>query len=260
MRSLLGFLLALSLLFCGTAYAQTPSLPPRPDQWVTDPAGFLSASERARLNRELQAFEHRTQHQFIVWIGELPADMTVEGFAADAMKAWGVGRKGENDGVVFYVFPALRKLRIEVGYGLEAQLPDAVCARILREEVTPLLQRGDPDGAVRAGCDRIREVLLPGSAPSSRTAQVLGSSDLGFFVLLFLAIGLALTFLIRLARNTEYSSRGRRGGWGSGLGGGWGSGGGIGGGFGGGFGGGSGGGGFSGGGGCSGGGGASGGW
>jgi uncharacterized protein len=259
MRSLLRILLALSLLLCGTAHAQSPGLPPRPDQWVTDPAGFLSAAERTRLNRELQAFEHRTQHQFIVWIGELPAGTTVEGFAADAMKAWGVGRKGENDGVVFYVFPALRKLRIEVGYGLEARLPDAVCARILREDVTPLLKRDDPDGAVRAGCDRIREVLLPGTAPSSRVAQGLESTDLGFFVLLFLATGLALAFLIRLLGNTEYSSQGRSGGWGSGLGG-WGSGGGIGGGFGGGFGGGSSGGGFSGGGGCSGGGGASGGW
>lgn len=161
-----GFLLGLGLLLCGTLTAQQPVLPPAPDQFVTDASGFLRASTKQELARDLKTLEDRKGYQVIVWIGELPSGTTKEEFAASAMKAWGVGRKELNDGAVLFIFPAIRGLRIEVGYGLEDRLTDAISSRILREEVTPRLQGGDRDGAVRAAVQEIRKVLDPEGGPT----------------------------------------------------------------------------------------------
>ena len=176
-----------------------------------------------------------------------------------AFAAWRVGRKGIDDGVAVFILAADRKVRIEVGYGLEDRVPDAVAARII-DQMVPRLRAGDQDGAARAGVSGVLEAVggetgAPrGAAPSPGARPEL---DLGSLILLGL-IGIVVFGLIvtnpRLALmllTTIASNSGRGGGGGSWGGGGFGGGGGWGGG---------GGGGFSGGGGRSGGGGASGSW
>ena len=176
-----------------------------------------------------------------------------------AFAAWRVGRKGLDDGVAVFILAADRKVRIEVGYGLEDRVPDAVAARIIGDQMIPRLRAGNRDGAARAGVAGVLEAV-GGEAGAPREAVPVPAAppeiDLGRLILLGL-IGivvfgfivtnprLALMLLTTIASNSGRGG-GNWGGGGFGGGGGWGGGGG--------------GGGFSGGGGRSGGGGASGSW
>jgi uncharacterized protein len=142
------------LLLAGAASAPGMAwgaAPPAPTQWVTDGAAFLSDGARASLDAELEDYQRRTGHHVLVWIGQTADGVPVEDFAVRAFEAWRVGRKGVDDGLVLFVFPEERKVRIEVGYGLEGQVPDAIASRIIREEIVPRIRAGDRDGAILAG-------------------------------------------------------------------------------------------------------------
>ena len=118
---------------------------------MTDGAAFLSDGARRSLDAELEDYQRRTGHHLLVWIGRTTDGVPVEDFAVRAFEAWRVGRKGVDDGLVLFVFPEDRKVRIEVGYGLEGQVPDAIASRIIREEIVPRIRAGDRDGAILAG-------------------------------------------------------------------------------------------------------------
>ncbi len=257
---------ALALALATVATAQTAnSTPPSPTRFVTDGAGFLSAPARDELEQRLARYERDTGHQVLLWIGQTTGGEPIEPWAVRAFAAWRVGRKGLDDGVVIFILAGDRKVRIEVGYGVEDRLPDAVAARIVGDRMIPRLRAGDPDGAARAGVGGVL-AAVGGEAGAPRdavpTAAAPPEIDPGRLIVLGIIGILVLGFLVthpRLALMLlmTINSNQHRGGWGGGgfgRGGGWGGGG-----FGGGFGGG-GGGGFSGGGGRSGGGGASGSW
>ncbi len=141
--------------------------------------------------------------------------------------AWKVGRKGLDDGLVVFVLAKDRKIRIEVGYGLEEKVPDAVASRVIREVIAPRIQAGDPDGALDAGVGALLGTIRPdlageGAAPSSggpeRPARRLtplqlvfaGLLVVGFLVLLVTNPGLAFYLLVSIL------SGGRGGGGGGG--------------------------------------------
>jgi uncharacterized protein len=231
-----------------TAHAQGTPIPPAPTEFVTDNAGFLSAGYVSQLRTQLEDYQRGTGHQLIVWIDRTTGGVPVEDWANRAFTAWGLGRKEINDGVALFIFSEDRKLRIEVGYGLEGNVPDARAGRIIQNDMVPLIRKGDHDGAVKAGVSSLMAAI--GGAPEPKRGPSGGASLSGVLGFAFFV----LIFLIRIRGFTYVGSR--RSGWWGGLGGGWGGGGWSGGG---GWGGG-GGGGFSGGGGSSGGGGASGGW
>src|SRR5689334_12856345 len=107
------------LLVAPARAAIDSTLPPAPPDWVTDAAGVLSAQTRQALDRRLNRYSDETGRQVIVWIGDLPEGQQPEDWAARAFAAWKVGRKGHDDGVAVFLFPNARKVRIEVGYGLE---------------------------------------------------------------------------------------------------------------------------------------------
>jgi|HubBroStandDraft_3_1064219.scaffolds.fasta_scaffold69570_2 uncharacterized protein len=144
-------LLALLLLGAGAARAvDTSKPPPAPRRWVTDNAGLLSPPARQQLDLQLEDYQRRTGHQVLVWIGDTTGAVPIEDFANAAFQAWRVGRKGIDDGLVVFVMAKDRKVRFEVGYGLEGRLPDAIGSRIIREILAPRLQAGDADGAIAA--------------------------------------------------------------------------------------------------------------
>ncbi len=130
------------------ARAEVPAAPTR---WVTDSAGFLSEGARQELDGRLESYERQSGHQILVWIGRTTGGVPLEDFTVRAFAAWKVGRKGLDDGLVLFVFADDRKMRVEVGYGLEGQVPDAIASRIIRETIVPRVQAGDHDGAIRAG-------------------------------------------------------------------------------------------------------------
>lgn len=148
-RAILALLLALCWLAFGcSGPADTV---PSPTSWVTDNAGFLSEKTREAINVKLKAYEARTGHQVLVWVGESTRGEPVERFATRTFNAWGVGRKGLDDGLVIFLFAKDHTIRIEVGLGFEAKVTNAIATRILQEIIVPRLAAGDHDGAVIAG-------------------------------------------------------------------------------------------------------------
>ena len=221
---------------------------------VVDRAGVLSPQTKRSLEQSLEQFEARTGHQIVVHVTPSLEGLTIEEYSLRIAEAWKIGQKGLDNGVILTVAPNERELRIEVGYGLEGVLPDAVGARIIREQITPEFRAGNLEGGILAGVSAIEaaaqgeQLPLPKRSPRDDFDTVAFWFKV-FWILLILGIFVARTPLLWMLLGVPGSPRYRRYG-----GGGWGGGG-----FGGG-GGGFGGGGFSGGGGSFGGGGASGRW
>jgi len=233
MRKLLGVLFAL-LAWWG-ALGLCAQTPPPPQRWVTDAQGQLSTSTRETLDQRLAAYERVTGHQVLVWIGASTAGAPLEDWTVRTFAAWKVGRKGLDDGLVLFLLAQDRKLRIEVGYGLEGQMPDAIASRIVRETITPRLGAGDWDGAVTAGVDQILARLggevqgadQPRRATHQRVEQSLGRGEiiliavigLGFLILLITHPSLAIGLLFSILSGGRGSSGGGGGGGWSGGGG-----------------------------------------
>ena len=241
------------LLVGGFAFG---ALPEKPSTYVADRAGILSAKTVSTLNAKLEAYERETSNQILVaTFPALPSDYALEDFTQRTAEAWGVGQKGRDNGAVLFVFPSDRKMRIEVGYGLEGVLPDATAKSIIEYEIKPAFKAGDFDAGITRGVNAMIQATKGEYQGTGRTNadREDGGSDAGQFVILLIVV-IFILIVMSGGGGTSYGSRGRKGGssmWFP-MGGGGGSGRG-----GGGFGGG---GGFSGGGGSFGGGGASGGW
>jgi uncharacterized protein len=246
----------LVILFAAVfAHAAETPIPPAPAHWVTDNAKFMSPDAARSLDAQIETFAHASGRQIIVYIGATTGGVSIEEWAARAFKAWKVGRKELNDGLALFIFADDHHLRIEVGYGLEGQIPDAIASRIINEIIVPRIRSGDHNGAVIAGADALVRAIsgqgLPGAAASLRAGragaprqltmgQLILFGIIGVLILIFLITH--PTFALFLMMSFLSGGRGGFGGGGGGSGGGGGGGG------------------FSGGGGSSGGGGASGSW
>ncbi len=244
------------MLLAGAVWG-AESLPPAPMAYFNDYAGLVSATEARGLDEKLRTFDQETSTQIVVAVfSELPSP-SLEDFTARTAQSWRVGRKELDNGAVLFVFVKDRKLRLEVGYGLEGALPDAIAKRIIADTIAPAFKSGAYGQGLAAGVDAILaatrgEYQAP---PATRTATSSGPAILGvlaFFLLLNFVLSRGLSGR-RLRRGSSRRSAWGSGGFWWGGGSGWSRGGG-------GRGGSSGGGGFSGGGGSFGGGGASGGW
>jgi len=208
----------------------------------------MSPGARSSLDSRLAAYGQSTGHQLIVYIGQTTGDAPIDDWAVRAFERWKVGRKGIDDGLVLFIMAADRKLRIEVGYGLEAQVPDAIASRVINDVIVPRIQAGDRDGAVTSGMDAVMMVVGGGALPAAQGRRERQPMPLAQFIFLAIIGVIALVMFVTnpslamLLLFNIFSGGGRRDrdDWGGG--GGWGGGG------------------FSGGGGRSGGGGASGSW
>jgi uncharacterized protein len=260
-------LLCLLLLFLASpAAAQDfPKLTGR----VVDAANIIPDSDEAALTLKLEALETASSRQLVVATVPSLQGNDIADYGYQLGRHWGIGQKGANNGIILLVAPNEKKVRIDVGYGLEPIMTDALSHQIITQQILPAFKSGDFPGGINAGADSIIEQL---QAPPEQAEQKAlaaqqaqrqrgSSSDGGgsIFPLIFWGI-VFVFFILPMLRGGRRGRRHRRSGvwvWGPGLGGGGWGGGSSGGGFGG-FGGG--GGGFGGGGGSFGGGGASGGW
>jgi uncharacterized protein len=233
-------------------------IPPPPDRRVNDYAGALQPADRDRLEQMLIAREATSRNQVVVAVFRSLEGESLEDYSIRLAQAWRIGQKGLDNGVIFLVFLDDRKMRIEVGYGLEANLTDAVSSSILRDVVAPRFREGRVADGIGAGLDAIDRALA-GTYQRPPASNPRRQDDFGWRQILALVFGGLLLFT--LVQNRMQNAALRRRGWTGGSAG-WGGpfigGGGFGGGFGGGGGGSSGG--FSGGGGGFGGGGSSGSW
>jgi uncharacterized protein len=210
---------------------------------VVDAAGLLSAPVRAALSEKLAGHEAQTTNQVVVVTVPSLDGYDIADYGYQLGRHWQIGQKDRNNGVLLIVAPKERKVRIEVGYGLEGALTDVLSHDIIQNRILPSFRAGNYENGIVAGTDAILRAIEGTYEPTPAGKR--SSSKIGGFVLFFIIV-FALVFLVSLV-----SGGGGRGTWGGGMGG-----------YGGGYsgGGGFGGGGFSGGGGSFGGGGASGGW
>ena len=107
----------------------------------------------------MPAYEQATGHQLIVYIAPTTGDAPIEDWAVRAFAKWKVGRKGLDDGLALFIMPKDHKMRIEVGYGLEAVVPDVIASRVINEVMAPRIQAGHPDDAVTAAIDSLTGVI-----------------------------------------------------------------------------------------------------
>ncbi len=234
-------------------------VPAPPVRWVTDTAGLIDPAAAQALDQKLAAFEQQTGAQFIIYtLPSLNGD-PVEDFTMRAAEKWKIGQKKYDNGLILFVFVKEKKIRVEVGYGLEGTITDAYSSRVIRETMAPFFQRGDWAGGLNAGADALMAQIRKGEAPVDpmQSPSGAGGSASGFDPMFLVAIMVIFfVFILPMLRRSRGGGCGGclplllMGGGGTTFGGG-------GGGFGGGFGGG---GGFSGGGGGFGGGGSTGGW
>lgn len=188
-----------SLFLIAVAAAQI-AVPPLKAR-VTDLTGTLSAQQRSALEQTLAEFEHRKGAQVAVLIVPSTQPETVEEYAVRVEESWKLGRKGIDDGVLLVVAKNDRKLRIEVGYGLEGVLPDAIAKRIIEEDIVPRFKQGDFYGGMRAGTDRIMRVIEGEKLPPPRAhAEARGASPDVFqwFVIAFFVAGIGGPVVNRL--------------------------------------------------------------
>lgn len=242
--------------------AAQPRFPPLSGR-IVDEAGLLSAEDERELTQTLADIEAASTDQVVIYTARGLQGYPIEDFGYQLGRTWQIGQREKNNGVILIVAPAERKVRIEVGRGLEPQLTDALSALIVQNAVLPAFRRGDFPAGIKAAVRDIRDILL-GDAEAvrerARTTQTRDAPDAETWlslIIIVLFIAFILWVQFRQSRQLPASSRYRRAGQGARdrdivfIPGGWGGGG---------RGGGSGGGGWGGGGGDFGGGGASGGW
>lgn len=155
---------------------------------VVDLTGTLSADQAASLEQKLKAFEDRKGSQLAVLIVPTTQPETIEQYSLRVVEQWKLGRKKVDDGALLLIAKNDRKLRIEVGYGLEGVLNDATSKRIIDEIITPKFRSGDFAGGISDGADRILKVIdgEPLPAPEPKREPVDLSAIGEYFPFLFI--------------------------------------------------------------------------
>ena len=222
------FLSALCLAFALAARA-SEVIPPAPKAYFNDYAGVVSAETNARLNKTLEDFERTTSNQILVAIyTKMQSDSSIEDYTVRVARSWKVGQKERNNGAVLFVFTQDRKVFFQVGYGLEGALPDALCKRIIEDEIKPRFKKGDYNDGLSAGVIAIlaatkSEYRGTGTTHASpRGSYPSRSPDLGtppvVIFLIVLIVFIIFFAVIRGASRGRYYSGGgwTSGGWGGG--------------------------------------------
>ncbi len=155
---------------------------------VTDLTGTLTAAEQSQLEQRLAEFEARKGAQIAVLIVPTTRPEEIEQFGIRVADAWKLGRAKPDDGALLLVAKDDRRLRIEVGRGLEGALTDLVSKRILDETVTPLFRQGDFAGGVSAGIDRMISVVDGEPLPAPDREWSGGSQPLADLLPLLIAV------------------------------------------------------------------------
>ena len=146
---------------------------------VTDLTGTLAAGEQQALEQHLAALEARTGSQLAVLVVPTTAPEVIEQYSIRVVDAWRLGREGIDDGVLLLVAKNDRKLRIEVGRGLEGAIPDAIAKRIITEQITPAFRAGRFADGLRLGVDAIVARIDGEPLPAPQAGRGERAADIG---------------------------------------------------------------------------------
>jgi uncharacterized protein len=204
----------IAFLFAAAAFALTfPSLTGR----IVDEAGILDTGSRTALEQKLAGLESKSTTQLVVVTLKSLQGTSIEDYGYQLGRAWQIGQKGKNNGALLIVAPNERKVRIEVGYGLEGSLTDAVTKLIIENAILPRFRTSDFAGGVTRGVDDIIAVLTGHAEEfkqraAKRTDPVPQGFDIGTLVLL-IVIFIVVAWLV----SRSGSAPRRRGIWGAGA-------------------------------------------
>ena len=213
----------LRLLFCcallgltATAGFGAETIPPKPTLYFNDYTRLVSPQQAGSLNQRLEQFERDTSNQLVVAIyPRMESASSVEDFTVRIAQSWGIGQKGRNNGAVLFFFMSEHKVYIQVGYGLEGALPDALCHTIIENEIKPRFRAGDFAGGLDAATAAIIAATKGEYRGTGRTAEdrknyvTLDSLEGKITALL---ITLFIFYIIKFPNGVSYTYT-RRGGW-----------------------------------------------
>ena len=151
---------------------------------VTDLTATLDETQRGRLEAQLAAIDRAGQAQIAVLLLPTTQPEAIEQFGIRLAEAWKIGHKGADNGVIVIVAKSDRKMRIEVGYGLEGSIPDAIAKRIVAERMAPAFKQGDFFGGLRAAVEGLDQAMggssaaAPAAMPSSKPSKSAEDADL----------------------------------------------------------------------------------
>ncbi len=257
LTALLRAWVLLALLLVGASSAQAEPKFPALTGRIVDEARILSAADRAELETTLKELEGKSSDQIVIYTAPSLQGYEIEEFGYRLGRAWKIGQAGVNNGIVLIIAPNDRKVRIEVGRGLEPLMTDSMSSTIIQNTILPGFRRGDFPAGIKAGVRDIKDVLLGDAEEVKKRARALKRpSNVEGDILPLIIFGLIFAFFIwnfvqqarqqQLAANANPNAARRRrmgdgrvivipGGWGGSGGwsggGGWSSGGGSGGGF-----------------------------
>ncbi|MGR8980346.1 MAG: TPM domain-containing protein [Gammaproteobacteria bacterium] len=170
------------LLLLKTAWAIVPV--PTLTHRVTDLTATLTAAQTAALEQKLAAFETKHGSQIAVLLIPTVQEEDIAQFGIRVADAWKVGRQKIDDGVILIIAKNDRKMRLEVGYGLEGIIPDAVAKRVIAETVAPHFKRGDFAGGIDAGVSQIMQLIKGESLPPPGQKAGHANNDRAFLFIL----------------------------------------------------------------------------
>lgn len=167
----LAKLLCFLSLFCATVCASAQLAIPALAQRVTDMTATLLPEQKSQLEQSLQAFEAKKGSQIGVLIVPTTAPEAIEQYSLRVVEQWKLGRKKIDDGALLIIAKDDRSLRIEVGYGLEGALNDAVSKRIISDIITPKFRQGDLYGGIRDGLDSMMRIIDGEALPEPQSSS-----------------------------------------------------------------------------------------
>ena len=203
--ALAGLLLALFLAPAALAAAALPELTGR----VVDGAGILDAATKSALDGKLTTLEDKSSIQLVVATVKGLGGREIEPYANELFRAWKLGEAKANNGALLLIAPNEHRMRIEVGYGLEGTLTDAVSKIIIANAITPRFKAGDFNGGVTRGVDDIITALTADAGQWKPKPEDQGTTTdlvigLAFIAAVFGILGLLVFLLIRAARNHHW--------------------------------------------------------
>ena len=216
---------AILILVFGFRLLADEVIPPPPAAYFNDYAHVVSAGTVAQLNQTLEDFERQSSDQIVVAVfPKMQSDSSIEAYTVRVARSWQVGQKNKNNGAVLFVFVQDPKMFLQVGYGLEGVLPDALCKRIIDEQITPRFKAGDFDGGLTAGVQAILaatkgEYKGTGTTVAEHLRRLKEIAPKVFILIIFVLIFVVFLRGGTLGRSCScwtFGSGGSSGGWGGG--------------------------------------------
>jgi uncharacterized protein len=197
-------LLVLALLAAPPARAQSPEVPAN-DGWITDLAGFLTTSQEAALEEEMESYKRGSGQDVALLTVPKLEGTTIERLALEVGRTWKLGEVGKDVSALIVVAREEREVRIEVGRGAEGTLTDLIAGRIIRDVIVPPFKQGLYYDGLRAGIEAVHAALGGDYAPIDRAQGQPGAKRVSFVPLVFAA--LFMLFLIAASRNHRRLTR-----------------------------------------------------